>query len=131
MQGGGLDNRGLPLGYPFRPDWEIAPREVHGLMARTERERPLLVDCRRQDEWDLCRIPGAVHLPMSEIERRADELEGDEGERDRPVIVYCHHGQRSLRVAAALKAMGFADVRSMAGGIDLWAADIDSSVARY
>lgn len=126
-----LDARGLPAGYPFRPDWETTPRETKALMGSDGRTKPLLVDCRRPEEWEHCRIDGAVHLPMDKIERRADELEDDEGGRDHPVIVYCHHGRRSLRVAAALKAMGFTDVRSMAGGIDLWSVDIDPSVARY
>jgi rhodanese-related sulfurtransferase len=127
----GLDRRGLPAGYPFRPEIEITPRETRDAMAAPEGERPLVVDCRRGDEWDLCRIAGAVHLPMDEVERRADELEDDDGKRDHPVIVYCHHGRRSLRVAAALQAMGFKNVRSMAGGIDLWSVDIDPQVPRY
>ena len=127
----GVDAQGLPAGYPFRRDWEVTPRETRELMKGGAGERPLLVDCRRPEEWELCRIEGAVHLPMDEVERRADELEDDDGKRDHPVIVYCHHGRRSLRVAAALKAMGFSDVRSMAGGIDLWSADIDPGVARY
>ncbi len=132
MSGGErLDGRGLPAGYAFRPEWEVTPRETKERMSLPEERRPMLVDCRRDEEWGLCRIDGAVHLPMQEIERRADELEDEEGKRDHPVIVYCHHGQRSLRVTAALRAMGFADVRSMAGGIDLWSADVDPGVARY
>jgi len=127
----GAGGSGLPAGYPFRADWEVTPRQVREMMTSATGVRPLLVDCRRSDEWDLCRIAGAVHLPMEETERRADELEDEEGGRSHPVIVYCHHGRRSLRVAAALRALGFTDVRSMAGGIDLWATDIDPSVARY
>lgn len=126
----GLDARGLPSGYPLRADLEITPRQTRDALAAAE-NRPLLVDCRRDDEWDLCRIDGAVHLPMAEIERRADELEDEDGQRNRPVIVYCHHGQRSLRVTLALRALGFANVRSMAGGIELWSVDVDPSVARY
>jgi rhodanese-related sulfurtransferase len=126
----GLDARGLPAGYLLRPELEITPRQTREAI-KSAQTPPLLVDCRRPDEWDLARIQGAVHLPMDEIERRADELEGDEGQRDHPVIVYCHHGRRSLRVTLALKAMGFTDVRSMAGGIDLWSIDIDPSVPRY
>ncbi len=131
MSRSGLDARGLPAGYPFRADWEVTPREAKIDVSKGEQERPLLLDCRRDDEWGLCRIEGAVHIPLSEIERRADELEDDEGGRDRPVIVYCHHGQRSLRVAAALRAMGFSSVRSMAGGIELWSVDVDPEVPRY
>lgn len=123
------DARGLPPGYPFREGWEVSP-----LAARDElsaAEPPILLDVRRADEWEIVRLPGAVHIPLSELERRADELEDDDGRRDRPVIVYCHHGARSLRAAAALRAMGFADVRSMTDGIDLWATTVEPGMRRY
>ena len=47
------------------------------------------------------------------------------------VIVYCHHGRRSLQTAATLRGMGYTNVLSMAGGIDLWSIDVDPGVARY
>lgn len=132
----GLDARGLPLGYPFNPDWEITPRETKSLLksagdAGEHGGGFVLVDCRRPDEWQVARIEGAVLIPMSEIERRADELESEDGSRDRPIVVHCHHGARSLKVTAALRGMGFTNVRSMAGGIDLWSVDVDPSVKRY
>ena len=65
-----LDDRGLPHGYPLRPDIEITPRQTRQLLGADPASRPLLVDCRRDDEWEFCRIEGAVHLPMEEIERR-------------------------------------------------------------
>lgn len=124
-----LDQRGLPIGYPFKPDWEITPRDTKGALAAAA--APILLDCRKLVEWQAARIAGAVLIPMSEIEKRADELETDDGTRDRPIIVHCHHGVRSLRVTAALRAMGFSNVRSMAGGIDLWSIDVDPGVPRY
>lgn len=127
-----IDGRGLPAGYAFKPDWEITPRDARRAVEGADaHHRPILLDVRRQDEWDRSRIAGAVHIPMGEIERRADELEADDGARSRPIIVHCHHGVRSLKVAGALRAMGFTDVRSMAGGIDLWSIDVDPSVPRY
>jgi rhodanese-related sulfurtransferase len=125
-----LDARGLPVGYPFKPDWEITPRDTREQL-RASADRPLLLDCRKPEEYRTARIEGAVLIPMSEIEKRVDELESDDGSRDRPIIVHCHHGARSLRVTAALRAMGFPNVRSMAGGIDIWSIDIDESVPRY
>ena len=88
----------------------------------------LLLDCREQDEYDHVHIAGATLLPMSQIADRVHELDP---QRDQPVIVYCHHGGRSLRVTMFLKQAGFADVRSMAGGIDAWASEIDPSIPRY
>ena len=91
----------------------------------------VLLDCRRLDEWETARINGAVLIPMDQVERRADELEDEDGSRRREIVVYCHHGVRSMRVAATLRALGFANVKSMAGGIDAWSAGVDPSVPRY
>jgi len=124
-----LDEQGLPPGYPFRPDWEITPRQTKDLLA--EQAEAVLLDCRRPEELDIARVPGAVHIPMDEIERRGDELETDDGGRDHVVAVICHSGRRSLRVAAALRAMGYPRAVSVAGGIDLWAVDIDPAIPRY
>ncbi|MCC6321661.1 MAG: rhodanese-like domain-containing protein [Phycisphaerales bacterium] len=91
----------------------------------------MLLDCREPDEFALCRIEGAVLVPLGQIEQRAEELEADDGSRSREIVVYCHHGRRSVRAATTLRALGFTNVRSMAGGIDVWSIDVDSAVARY
>jgi len=126
-----LDAHGLPLGYPFKPDWEVTPRAAAASLRAEDATRPVLVDCRRDDEWAFNRIAGAVHIPLSDLERRADELDDDALGRTRPIIVQCHHGARSLRAAAALRALGFTNVKSMAGGIELWSLTVDPNVPRY
>ena len=73
-------------------------------------------------------IPGTTLIPMSEIQQRVSELEPH---RNSTIIVHCHHGGRSLRVANWLRQQGFAKTQSMAGGIDQWSTDIDPSVPRY
>jgi rhodanese-related sulfurtransferase len=88
----------------------------------------LLVDCREQDEWDQVHIAAARLLPMSQIAARIGELEPF---RQHEIAVHCHHGGRSLRVAGWLREQGFDNVQSMAGGIDQWAVDIDTSLPRY
>jgi len=88
----------------------------------------LLLDCRQQHEYELTHIPGSTLLPMDELVHRQAELRGLE---DRLTVVYCHLGIRSLQVAAWLREQGFARVQSLAGGIDAWAEEIDSSMARY
>ena len=91
----------------------------------------MLLDCRRQDEFDVSRMPHAVLIPMQEVDRRVDEIETEDGGRDRPIIVHCHHGMRSMKVTATLRALGFTNVMSMAGGIEVWSIDVDPSVPRY
>ncbi|MEM6553978.1 MAG: rhodanese-like domain-containing protein [Planctomycetota bacterium] len=128
MRGGEavLDERGLPVGYPWRSDWEVTPRGVRAM--REAGEEFLLLDVREPGEVAAAAVDGVEALPMGQVASRVDELRAW---ADRPVVVMCHHGVRSLRVAAFLRRAGFADVRSMAGGIELWSRDIDASVPRY
>ncbi|WP_166827715.1 rhodanese-like domain-containing protein [Thalassoroseus pseudoceratinae] len=88
----------------------------------------LLVDCREQAEYDTVSIDSAVLLPMSEIQARLGELES---QRDKEIVIHCHHGGRSMQVTAWLTQQGFANVKSMAGGIDRWAEVINPELPRY
>jgi rhodanese-related sulfurtransferase len=89
---------------------------------------PLLVDCREPDEWAVVKIEGAKLMPMSELADRVGELEPY---RKRRIVIHCHHGGRSLRVANWLRGQGFENAQSMAGGIDAWAVEIDPTLPRY
>ncbi len=88
----------------------------------------LFLDCREQSEYDTAKIPGTLLVPMSEIQDRLQELNEH---KNRRVVVHCHHGGRSLRVARWLRAQGFDHAQSMAGGIDHWSQQIDESIPRY
>jgi rhodanese-related sulfurtransferase len=87
-----------------------------------------LVDCREPSEFQLARIPQAILMPMSQWPPDEDALESL---RDKHIVVYCHHGVRSLRVAEWFQWNGFRDVHSMAGGIEQWAIEIDPTIPRY
>ncbi len=95
---------------------------------QTAGESFVFLDCREQDEFDAVRIEGAVLIPMSQLQDRVSELDG---KQDEEIIVHCHHGGRSLRVAQWLRQQGFSKAASMAGGIDVWAVDIEPGMARY
>lgn len=119
---------GLPPHYPFRREDEITPREVAGLAAGAS----ILVDVRTQAEADICRLAGSRLFPLQSLEARVDELKAEvDDDLDRPLVVYCHHGRRSLTATFMLRAAGFRNVRSLAGGIHLWAADVDRTMPTY
>ena len=86
----------------------------------------MLLDVREPDELALASIAGAHHIPMRDIPARINELA-----KDRAIVVMCHHGGRSERVARHLEAMGFTDVSNLEGGIAEWSAKIDPNVPRY
>ena len=121
---------GLPAGYPFRPEYEVTPREAKAALASGT--PPVVLDVRGPDEYAAARIEGSTLIPLHEIESRFDEVEElAGGDRSAPIVVHCHHGVRSMKAALLLRAHGFTGAKSMAGGIDLWSVDVDPSVPRY
>ena len=107
------------------------PRQitVQQLKARLDTDAPVyLVDVRQPWEHETAALPGSVLLPLDQLADRAGEVAPPEGV---PVVVYCHHGIRSLTAAALLERLGLPDVVSLAGGIDAWSLYVDDSVPRY
>lgn len=104
---------------------QIHPNDLKALLDAGE--PVFLLDVRQPEEHAFCALPGSVLIPLGELQSRASELEPSES----LVVVYCHHGVRSMSGAAILRAAGFANVASLAGGIDLWSLAIDPTVPRY
>lgn len=86
----------------------------------------LLLDVREEDEVALCALPGSLHLPMNRIPLQHNELPDD-----RTIVLYCHHGVRSLHSALYLADAGFERLINLKGGIDAWAREVDGSMPRY
>lgn len=86
----------------------------------------ILLDVREDSELAICRIEGALHIPMGQIPDKADSLP-----KDKKIIVFCHHGMRSMNVLQYLEARGFNNVINLAGGIHAWSIEVDPSIARY
>lgn len=107
-------------------DLEIGCQELKKLL--DTKEPLVLIDCRQPSEYDICRIEGATLIPLNEL---PEALEDIEVEPERRVVVYCHHGVRSLNAVAYLRQRGFTRAVSLAGGIDLWSKIIDPGVPRY
>ncbi len=112
--------------FRFDPEWEIPPAELKRLL--DEPREMLLLDVRRLNEWNFCRLPGAVLIPLHELPARYDELADRKTQR---IIIYCHHGVRSLRAAEFLRSAGFESAVSLAGGIEAYSRLIDPSIPRY
>ncbi len=105
--------------------WEITAAEVK---RRLDAGEVLdLVDVREPEEHRICRIDGATLIPMRQISQQFERLE----DATAPLIVFCHHGVRSLNVVGWLREQGLTDCLSMAGGIDAWSREVDPTVPRY
>ncbi|MBI2598425.1 MAG: rhodanese [Candidatus Diapherotrites archaeon] len=102
---------------------EISVQELKKLLV--EKTDFVLLDCRTRTENEIARIGGEVFIPVHELVHRISELD-----KKKPIVVYCHHGARSMFAAAMLLHSGF-KAQSLCGGIDAWSAEIDNSVPRY
>lgn len=112
----------------------IEPHELSAWLAQTGAAKAVLLDVR--EPWELatacvnlvqpaldCEL---IALPMGQVPARLIELDPLV-----PVACLCHHGARSLRVAAFLVQQGFAQVANVEGGIDAWSSQLDARVPRY
>ena len=106
---------------------ELTPTEFCARWSEDERGTSVvLLDVREQDELAAAAVAEARHIPMREIPARLGELE-----RTVPLVVMCHSGGRSRRVAEYLLGNGFQQVFNLRGGIDAWSTEIDPQVPRY
>lgn len=114
--------------------YEIEPEALRGLQQNNGKSEsgtvslPVVVlDVREPWEVEAAPLAGAVPMPMGDVPSRAHA----ELDPDRHIVTVCHHGVRSLSVAAWLRKEGFDGAQSLAGGVDAWALRIDPSMPRY
>ena len=129
----GLQDRKLPKVAPSVAEailplesdtYTIAPDRLKEMM---NRDVPfVLLDVREEWEYQMVHLEDAVWIPFGELPRRCGEITpGVE------VIVYCHWGMRSLDAAFLLQQLGFKSAKSLSGGIDRWAQEVDTQILRY
>ena len=91
---------------------------------------PVVLDVREPHELQIASVRAdgftLLTIPMGTIPARMDELDPEQ-----PIACLCHHGVRSMQVAAFLQSHGFVHVVNIAGGIDAWTAELDPSIAVY
>ena len=105
---------------------EISPRQLKTFI--DDAEDFLLIDCREDDEWQFNRITNAKHFPLSRFAENGQFLLATGAKN---MVIYCHHGIRSLHATRWLRSHGLSQVFSMSGGIHQWSNDIDPAVPLY
>ncbi|MES2015057.1 MAG: rhodanese-like domain-containing protein [Pseudomonadota bacterium] len=105
---------------------QITALELAAWLADPSRPQPMLLDVRENWEVETCKIAGSVQIAMNTIPARIEELD-DEAE----IVCICHHGARSMQVAAFLERNGFGKTLNLTGGIHAWALQVDSAMAKY
>ena len=103
---------------------EISPQELKQKL--DENDTVFLLDVREQNEYDIVHLDDAQLIPLKTLPHNIDTLPSDQ-----EIVVYCHHGQRSLYATAFLHRNGFTEAKNLMGGIDQWAAEIDTTLRRY
>ena len=104
-------------------DFDVSPEDLHGALG--EGQPPLLLDVREPMEFQLARLPDALLIPLGDLAERLGDLDGT-----RDIVVYCHHGIRSVHATHLLRAAGFR-ARNLEGGIAAWADRVDPTMIRY
>jgi rhodanese-related sulfurtransferase len=92
-------------------------------------EKLVLIDVREPEEYAISKIPGSELLPMRAVPANLQSLEARSD--DGVLVIYCHHGMRSLQVANWLREQGVVECQSMSGGIEAWSLEVDPSIPRY
>lgn len=108
------------------PVSQISPSEFLERWGERDSEQVILLDVREDPELAIARVDGALHIPMGQVPNKLNELN-----REVPIVVMCHSGMRSQRVAEYLADQGYSAVANLAGGIDAWSRDVDANIPRY
>jgi len=104
-------------------EWELTPEELKGQLSNG---RVKLVDVREPHEYEICHLAGAKLVPLSELLNRLNEFDSSEA-----MVLYCHHGIRSRDAVEFMRGAGFQKIKSLHGGIDAWAQQVDPTMPRY
>lgn len=97
---------------------QITPEEAKKIMDSGEEH--IILDTREQDEFDEGHIPGAILIPYTEIENKAEEMLPD---KDAQILVYCRSGRRSKIASESLAKLGYTNVKEFGGIID-WSYEV-------
>lgn len=105
---------------------QIAPQNLQALLH--DRPDVVLLDVREPWEHDLAALKGSILISLSTL---AVQVEDEIPDKGTPVVVYCHHGIRSLQGCGLLDSLGYTEVINLAGGIDRYSREVDPSIPVY
>lgn len=106
--------------------FQLSPAELAAKLQSPQ--PPHLLDVRNPEEFEYVALPGATLIPLGELSLRAEEIEAW---KDEEIVVYCHHGIRSLHAIGMLRPLGFSKLLNLSGGIDRWTDEVDPKLPRY
>ncbi len=103
---------------------EMTPKELKTVLDKGG--KPIILDVREPQEYDICRLPDSVLIPLGQLGERMGELNPDD-----EIVVHCKMGGRSAKAVEQMLKAGFTNVKNLTGGIDRWSQEVDPSVPRY
>lgn len=102
----------------------LCPNEAVELINSDESVR--IIDVRENWEYDIVRLPHSELMPLSSFQKHISNLNPEE-----IILVYCHHGVRSMSICNYLESNGFTNIINLTGGINAWADEVDQNMPRY
>ncbi len=116
---------GVPIyEHEVRTEFDLTPQELKAMLERDGRQ-VVLLDVREPHEWEICRLEGALLIPLRELPERLHQLDPT-----REYVVYCKSGARSAQATRIMQAAGLR-VRNLRGGINAWSREVDPNVPLY
>jgi adenylyltransferase/sulfurtransferase len=104
--------------------WDTTVEELKSRLDR--HDDVFILDVRNPEEFQICRIPGSVLIPLPDLPRRVGELD-----RGREMVVHCKGGTRSQKAVQFLRQHGFEKLKNLKGGILAWADRVDPTMPKY
>jgi rhodanese-related sulfurtransferase len=105
---------------------QLSPLQLAAWLQDDARVKPAMLDVRELWEVERCQIADSLHVPMNLVANRLAELD-----KQTPTVVICHHGMRSMHVAAFLATSGFTTVYNLTGGLERWSREVDLAMPTY
>jgi rhodanese-related sulfurtransferase len=105
---------------------QLTVLDLAAWLSDTARARPFLLDVREEREYEICHIADVTLMPMNTVPARIEELDPEA-----EIVCICHHGGRSMQVAAFLERNGFGKVSNLTGGVHAWSQQVDPAMPTY